>query len=139
MNHEQLVTDRKVGTVNVLLRRQEEVLEILDVRFNNNGFYFSGSQKNSYFEESLGDEYISLEMYRDLLKNHPQSNKEQFFEVYGDVYHESWKDWTDCGWEYDAREWIDNEQIRLIEDKYLIEGIIEDYKLDSCNNELENV
>lgn len=116
----------KVGFASIVVRRDGKELEILDVNFNSMGFRFKSENSDSYFIESLQDNYISRDMYEEILKDRPISEDEQFFEIIGDVHHESDKYWTDCGYEYDAREWLENEKVLLIpkeEVPYMLEDL----------------
>lgn len=139
MTYEDIMTKTKTGTANILLRRIEDIVEIIAIKYHGNGFYFSDSGSFDYFKEILSDEYICLDMYKETIKDQPNTGKEQFFEIFCDVYNKSWKSWTDCGWEYDAETWIENEKIKLIEDKYIIEGICVDYDLEEEITKTEDI
>jgi hypothetical protein len=120
MYHEQLQNPGKVGWVSVLVSRFNEHLELLQVNYRDGGFQHDLSSKGhrDYIEESLGDCYISGEMYSDILKIYPVVRDEyEYFEIIGDVFAESWKSWTDCGWEYDACEWIENPKYLKLKEK----------------------
>ena len=106
-----------LGKVKLVLARLTDADEwaVLNVVFWHDGFdYDFGNHAESYAREILGDTYLMGEDYHEALKDLIRPDELQVFELIGELHHESWKYWTDCGYEYDAREWLENVKVREI-------------------------
>jgi hypothetical protein len=106
-----------LGKVKLVLARwcEGDDWEVLNINFWHDGFdYDLDKHQESYAREVLGDNYLMGGDYVEILREHAKGDDLQVFEVIGELHHESWKSWTDCGYEYDAREWLENVKVREI-------------------------
>ncbi len=107
-NHKEYI----LGRVKVIVGRvsEHDELEVLNVQFWHERFdYDENGDTDSYSRDILNDTYIMGYLYilKDLLKTDTQ-----VFQIIGELYQESWKSWTDCGYEYDARNWLQSTRVK---------------------------
>lgn len=106
----------KMGEFKAVVGRvsEHDPLEVLLVRFFNKSFDWDlDNMVESHAEDVLREMYFVKESYEEALKEVLKTGT-QVFEVVGDLHEESWKSWTDCGYEYDSNNWFENTKVKEI-------------------------
>jgi hypothetical protein len=103
-----------LGKFKVVIGRASEFdeWEVLNIRFFHDGFDFNlNDTTEAHATDLLRDQYIMGDSYKEELKDLAKIGL-QVFEIVGELHEESWKSWTDCGYEYDANNWFDKTKVQ---------------------------
>jgi hypothetical protein len=106
---------RMLGRVKLVLAHHpdEDKWNILTIRVWSDAFdtNFEKAGLEGYTSDAL---FEMSEEFKEVLKDKFKLDKLQVFEIVGELHEESWKSWTDCGYEYDTNNWLENEKVREV-------------------------